>query len=267
MARIIKLIILFFIPIWMVSCSPKERKEGKATTEESSKDMVVKGIVRIIENKNENSYTANVQTNEGDTYVSFISRENLISPDNFTLIKAGSRVILSGVFSIKDKRNHLKVKEIVKSGDTPPELVIFENSFHGITIGDEISIYKQYIKKEVLKTPEGDVVIYRIKSFNNEIVGFFYPDPKNKNLVGEITVETPMAETVNKIKVGKTFLYLAEKFPFMEIHGSEIDGKTYASAKNFSYRLDVVNHKYDVDIAKIPLDTKITEIVIRKIQE
>jgi len=69
MTRIIKLMILFFIPILMISCSSKKEKEGEATTEESTKDMVVEGIVRIIENKEEDSYTANVQTNEGDTYI------------------------------------------------------------------------------------------------------------------------------------------------------------------------------------------------------
>ncbi len=146
--------------------------------------------------------------------------------------------------------------------DTTSGLPISENSFRGIEVGDKISSHSGYIKKEILQTGEADFDIYRIKDFDNNPVGYFVADPNNERLVGDITIESETAETSKGIKVGSTFQELMEKLPAIEVHGSEIEGMTHATYKTLSYRLDVQNYTYQLNMKKVPLDTKIIEIII-----
>ena len=77
-------------------------------------------------------------------------------------------------------------------------------------------------------------------------------------------VESPKASTDKGLKIGSTFKDLLKVYPNIDVHGSESEGRTYATADGFSYRLDAPNFTYDVDKAKIPATTKITEIVINR---
>ena len=147
---------------------------------------------------------------------------------------------------------------------TRTRLVISENSFRGIKVGDEIATHLDYIKKDKLKTGEGEFDIYTIKDFNNNPAGYLFADPNNEKLVGDITIKTKMAETEAGVKVGDSFQVLKTKIPAIKVHGSEIEGRTYARDKTISYRLNTANFTYDVAIDKIPLETTITEIVINR---
>ena len=85
-----------------------------------------------------------------------------------------------------------------------------------------------------MKTGEGSFDVYEIKDFENNPAGYFMADPKNKLLVGDITVQSPKASTEKGIKIGDTFKDLLKAFPNIEVHGSEVEGRTYATANNLS---------------------------------
>jgi hypothetical protein len=189
---------------------------------------------------------------------------NVGGPENYKSCEVGDNVTFKGIPSVLGDVKQLMVKEIISIATNRTQMLISPISFRGIQIGDSIAKHGDYIKKTKLKTGEGSFDVYQIKDFENNPAGYFLPDPNNKLLVGDITVEAPKAETAKGIKVGDTFQDLLKAFPDITVHGSEIEGRTYANANNLSYRLDMPNFKNDVDKAKIPATTKITEIMINR---
>lgn len=264
MKQIFKLLVILFIPLFIISCSSENNTGNEAEEEvEMTEIITISGMVRSVENSKD-GFTSNIQTDEGDTYTALVSIVNLGGPENYTQFKLGDKVTLSGEQWVLEEQKQLKVTKIIKVENTRTGLIISENSFRGIKIGDEISTHTDYIQKKTVETAEGDFLTYVIKDFNNNPAGFFYPDRNDENLVGDITVETQMAETAEGIKVGSTFGDLKAALPAIEVHGSEIEGRTHATHNSLSYRLDMPNFSYEIDVDKIPLDTKITEICIIK---
>jgi hypothetical protein len=178
----------------------------------------------------------------------------------------GDKVTFKGDSWVMGAAKQLTVKEIISidknASDT--QLMITEINFRGIQAGDAISSHADYTKKIKLKTGEGSFDVYEIRDFENNPAGYFTADPKNKLLVGDITVESPKAITNEGIKIGDSFQALSKIFPLAGVHGSEIEGRTYATTGRLSYRLNVSNFKYEVDKAKIPAATKITQIIIER---
>ncbi|MEE9303258.1 MAG: hypothetical protein V3U84_05680, partial [Thiotrichaceae bacterium] len=205
------------------------------------------------------------KTKNSDTYSALVSIVNLGGPENYAQFKTGDRVTVKGIASTLGDEKYLKVEQIIQVESSRTELVISETAFRGISVGDSIATHSAYTQKELLKTGEGNFEIYRIKDFNNKPAGYFLADPNNKNLVGDITVETQMAKTAEGIKVGSTFAELRKQLPEVGVHGSEIEGRTYAFYNSISYRLNVGYFTYEVDIEKIPQNAKIVEIVINRI--
>lgn len=142
------------------------------------------------------------------------------------------------------------------------QLTITPTSFRGITIGDKIASHSDYAVKDLLKNGEGDFDIYTIKDFNNNPAGYIMSDPRDESLVGTITITTQMAATAKGVKVGMTWSQLQNVFPDVEVHGSEIEGRTYASSNGINCLLNVPNFSYDVDVAKIPAEAKVVEILV-----
>ncbi len=235
----------------------------------STQSITVSGVVKAIQN-GKDGYIADIETEKNGTYAALVSIANLGGIKNFIRFKVGDKVTVNGILSILDQKKHLKVEnitEVIKADGgkkTNPKLIITTTSFRGIKVGDKITAHSDYIKKDQLKTGEGDFTVYRIKDFNNNIVGYFLPDPNNESLVGDISIESEIAKTKEGIKVGDSFATLQKKLPTLEVHGSEIEGRTYASHNGLFYRLDIGMFSYKVDIKKIPISTKITEIIIKR---
>ncbi|MFK7969293.1 MAG: hypothetical protein AB8F95_02950 [Bacteroidia bacterium] len=141
-------------------------------------------------------------------------------------------------------------------------LIITAKTFRGITLGDKIDAHSDYVAKDILKTGEGDFDIFRVKDANGNSLGYIMPDPGDENIVGDITVESPMATTVDGIKVGMTWADLLKAIPGIEVHGSEIEGRTYARHEGIMYRLDSSNYTYELDPSKVALNAAILEIVV-----
>jgi hypothetical protein len=236
------------------------------STEKSAESITIDGTVTKI-TFGKDGYTANVQTDKDGVYAALVSISNLGGPDNHKNCEVGDVVSFQGVPSGSSDTKSLMVKKIISIGSTDTQMLISSTAFRGIQVGDAISKHNttDYVKKTKMKTGEGTFEVYQIRDFENNPAGYFMADPNNKLLVGDITVETPKASTEKGIKLGSTFKDLLAAYPKIEVHGSEIEGRTYASVNNISYRLDENIFTYEVDQKKIKSTTKITEITINRV--
>lgn len=152
--------------------------------------------------------------------------------------------------------------ETVKESPKPAVPSIEETAFEGISPGDKIAEHQGNLEQAIQKNGEGTFDIYNIKNATYGVMGYLYPDPKTPTLVGDVVINSPLAKTKDGIHVGKTFGALMQKYPNIEVRGSEIEGRTYAKQNNLSFRLDFPHFKYELDKKTIPPTTKIIEIVI-----
>lgn len=249
---------------FILSCgTPTNTDQAKSSMQPAEERITITGKVQSIEN-GKDGYMAMVATKSNGDYNSIVSIVNLGGPDNYQRFNIGDKVTLEGALFMNDEVKQLKVEKIINIEPTRTQLTIDNNAFRGITVGDKIADHTAYIQKENLKTGEGTFEVYEIKDFNNNPAGYLMLDPKDESLVGNITVETQMAATAQGIKVGGTFQDLLTAIPDIVVHGSEIEGRTYANYNNLSYRLNVANFSYEVDKSKIPMSTKIMQIVINR---
>ncbi len=267
MAVALRAVSLLLVMNLVLSCSNNKSTESTTqnTTvpEKNSDTITIQGIVEMI-TFGKDGYMAEVPTDSTGVYAALVSIVNVGGQDNYKSCEVGDRVVFKGVASVLGGMKQLKVTEIINITATSTQLLISPLSFRGIRIGDTIAKHGDYIKKTKLKTGEGTFDVYEIKDFENNPAGYFLPDPKDKLLVGDITVKTPKAQTVKGIKVGDTFQDLLKVFPDIAVNGSEIEGRTHATIHNLSYRLDVANFKYDIDKTTIPTAAKIKEIIINR---
>lgn len=265
MPTITKSILLFSFLNLLFSCSENKTNPPAAAAEptKTAESKTITGIVTAV-NFGKDGYTADVQTDAEGIFAALVSIVNMGGRENYKPCNVGDRVVFKGVPSTIGDAKQLKVNEIVSITPTQIQMLISPNSFRGISVGDEISKHTDYIQKTKLKTGEGAFEVFEIKDFDNNPAGYFLPDPKNKLLVGDITVTSPKAKTAEGIKLGSTFQDLQKAFPGVEVHGSEIEGRTFANADNLSYRLDVANFNYEVDRAKIPAAAKVIEIRVNR---
>jgi hypothetical protein len=251
---------------WMMGAAKQLTvKEIISIDKSADESTTITGIVKKI-TFGKDGYSADVQTEKRGTYAALVSSANMGGPDKYKSCEVGDKVTFKGDSWVMSAAKQLTVKEIISidknAADT--QLSITEINFRGIQAGDAIASHADYTKKIKLKTGEGSFDVYEIRDFENNRAGYFMADPKNKLLVGDITIESPKATTNEGLKVGDSFQALSKIFPLAGVHGSEIEGRTYATTGRISYRLDVSNFKYDVDKAKIPAATKITQIIIER---
>jgi hypothetical protein len=252
----------------VATAQPAATAQPVATTQpvavsnvKSAESTTIMGVVMKI-TMGKDGYTANVQTDAEDSRCdALVSIVNLGGPDKFKTCRVSDNVTFKGRLSEGDKK--MIVEEIISITQTKELTMITPMGFRGIHSGDAIKKHSAYVKKTTIKTGEGSFEVYAITGIDNKPAGYFSPNSDNELLVGDITVETPNAQTEQGIKVGSTFKDLLKAFPNIEVHGSEIESRTYASAGGLSYRLDVARNTYKVDRAKIPATTKITDIWIR----
>jgi hypothetical protein len=269
----IKAILLFLIMNLAFACSNEKTNTPKADVTPTiaaapakpAESITITGTVKKM-TSGKDGYSAEVQTDADGVYAALVSIVNMSGPDKYKSCVVGDKVSFKGVPSVMGDAKQLRVEEIISIGtsSTDTQLLITSTGFRGIQVGDAISKHGAYTKKTKMKTGEGSFDVYEIKDFENNPAGYFMPDSKNKLLVGDITVESPKASTDKGLKIGSTFKDLLKAYPNVEVHGSEIESRTYATADKLRYRLDVANNTYDVDKAKIPAATKITEIVINR---
>lgn len=260
----LKSILLLLAMNLIFSCSDnKNSKQNAESDAQNAENITIAGIVKNV-TFGKDGYTAEVQTDKDGIYAALVSIVNVGGRENYKSCEIGDRVSFKGKPFALDGGKQLKVAEIISIEQTQTKMLISPISFRGIQIGDLIADHQEYVQKTKLKTGEGTFDVFEIKDFDNNPAGYLVPDPKDKLLVGDITVNSPKAQTAKGIKIGSTFQDLQKAFPEIEVHGSEIEGRTHATANNLSYRLDAANFTYKIDAAKIPPTTKITEITINR---
>ena len=143
-------------------------------------------------------------------------------------------------------------------------LVIYGDSFVGISPGDRIADHADLLRKDVFQTGEGDFDIYRIDIEGRGSAGYLFPDPNDESLVGDIVVTSPAARTEDSLQIGMTFGQLQERYDDLKVHGSEIEGRTDVYIGGLALRLGIPLWSYEVDVSEIPDSTEVIEISVRR---
>jgi len=154
------------------------------------------------------------------------------------------------------------VKNIAEQEDA---YLIRSKSFYGISIGDAIAANKNVLEKGILQTGEGDFDVFYIKNERGEVLGHVDTDFKDESKVGAINIDSPLAKTEQGIHVGMTFGEMESILNPTEVHGSEVEGRTYASQPSKDhvwYLLDAYFWTYELDKQAIKKSTKIKEITL-----
>ncbi|MFT4687301.1 MAG: hypothetical protein ACJATN_000035 [Neolewinella sp.] len=138
--------------------------------------------------------------------------------------------------------------------------VISGGTVLGIRPGDAIASVNN-AKKATLKTGEGDFTVYTLVEGGREL-GYLMPDPNDSKSIRSIHVSSGRLMTLEGISVGSTFAELDKAVSGVVVHGSEVEGRTYATAGKTKFLLKAANFSYEVDKSKIKPGTKIIEIVV-----
>lgn len=258
------IILAFFLLLTTALLPSCTENTGIEVSSESVEPITINGTVRAI-TPGKDGYTADVLTDAAGTYSALVSIANLGGRERYKTCDVGDKVSFKGEASMLGDAQQLKVTEILSIEPSRTQMAIGHNSFRGVKVGDKIAAHSDYTQKKQLRTGEGSFEVYEIKDFENNPAGYFLPDPNDALLVGDIVVLTPKAQTAEGVMVGSTFQDLLKVFPSIEVHGSEVEGRTNATNGSLSYRLDVPNFTYEVDKAKIPGTTRIMEITINRV--
>jgi hypothetical protein len=143
-------------------------------------------------------------------------------------------------------------------------LIIFQNSFLTISPGSQIAEHKASIEEGILQTGEGDFEIYNILDVQKNVVAYFFADHADSELVGTIYITSPLAQTEDGISMGDSFGDLVAKYSDLEVHGSEIESRTFANVGNWSFRINDSHSSYKLEISAVSKEAKIIEIAINR---
>ena len=226
---------------------------------EPTNEITITGITDNVR-FGKDGYVAEIKTKDEQVYNALISIPNLGRDGNYTTLETGDEAILKGI--LRDKTN-LKVNKILAVTKKKQALLI-NDSFVGISPGDDINKHKTILTKTSLKTGEGDFEAYKITNKLHGELGYLLPDPKAPKLVGNIFISNPKAMTKDGFHIGSSLGDLLSKYPEAAIHGSEIEGRTHAIIGKHFFLLDSPNFTYDIKKGTIPEDTKVLEIMIQK---
>lgn len=148
----------------------------------------------------------------------------------------------------------------------PGEYTIGHFGFYGIKTGQPISELlkagKPALSKSELQTSEASFTIYKITNENQAVLGYVLPDAKQN--VRLIVVTAKLASTLEGVRVGFTLAQLREYLGAVDIHGSELEGRTTVQQGNIQYVLDTALFDYEVDESKVAPETIVKEIVVLK---
>lgn len=249
--------VLFAILILNACATPDDEKINQDI------EQTITGIATAID-FGKDGYTASINADDGMVYQALVSIVNVGGPDNYNDMNVGDKATLQGKVWMSGEQKNMTVSKIITIEKNDASLLITGRSFEGISPGDAIADYADVLSEEKLKTGEGTFDTYVITDKANGNLGYILPDPNDKKLVGNIVVTNPMAKTKDGFHVGSTWGDLLAKHPRIQVHGSEIEGRTYAKFGKLSFRLQSSNFTYEVNKETIPKHTKVIEILINR---
>jgi len=233
-------------------------------TEESiQKEKTITGIVQnILPGKD--GYTAEVITPNEINYNAVISISNLGSSQNYQRLQPKDVATLTGKYYLVGEQQTLIVNQIEEVEKANKKLMVKGRSFMGIAVGDKIMTHKSKLGKDVLRNGEGEFTVYRLKDNRGQNVAYCLPDTNNEFLVGQIVIHSSEVKMENGISIGMAFHQLTDIYPDLKVHGSEIEGRTYANPNNeLSFLLNVPNFQHEVSRAAISDSAQVKEIWLK----
>lgn len=139
---------------------------------------------------------------------------------------------------------------------------ISEKSFNGLRSGLPFSELSDAIEAGIVEMGEGDFEVHFIPGPDGDPIGYILPHPWDESLTGTMVFRSSEVRTPAGVSVGSTYGELRQSLPELEVHGSEIEGHTFAEDGELSYRLDSYNWAYDLTGIDIDPATQILEINI-----
>ncbi len=152
-------------------------------------------------------------------------------------------------------------EEIVATAEENPYL-ISNGTFLGMAPGDDLTAFADGLRAGVLQTGEGDFDVFYLDGAEGNELGYLMPDPRDEATIGNIYVTSPDVVTEQGVRVGMSLAELEQRLGELEVHGSEIEGYTYAEKDGLAYRLDANIYTYEVDRAALKPETQVLEIVV-----
>ncbi|MEO1051709.1 MAG: hypothetical protein AAFX87_13860 [Bacteroidota bacterium] len=135
-------------------------------------------------------------------------------------------------------------------------------AFYGIVLNAKISSSSDRLEKGTLSTGDGDFDVFYIIGASGERLGYLMPHRHDEEKVGTIVITTPQASTEYGLKVGMTFGEIMRKFESFEVHGSELESRTYAIVEEYALLLDAYHTEHNLDPSLIDKQAKVKEISI-----
>lgn len=152
--------------------------------------------------------------------------------------------------------------------DSDSELVPIYNLIDGklggqIVSGVVLDSLSSFLEKGVLKNGEGDFEVWYIKQTDGEQLGYLMEHPFQKGRVGRIFITSKEIVTEEGLHVGSTWADLLKVHPDIEVHGSEIEGRTAATFGSYRYQLDSRSYEYEIERSSILPQAKVELIWIQ----
>ena len=142
--------------------------------------------------------------------------------------------------------------------DDPYE--IGDGSFMDMRPGDPLAPFRDFLRPGSLETGEGSFEVHFIAGRRKDTLGYGFSD--DGNTIESITITSPDAVTQQGIRVGNSLSELRERLGQLELYGTEVESRVYASKPPFRYRLNANAPAGPVDTSAIQSTTEVREIII-----
>ena len=152
------------------------------------------------------------------------------------------------------------LQESEPAGEEHFKWIISEADFNGLKSGLPFTELGDQIEPGVVEMGEGDFEVHFIPGPDGQPIGYILPHPWDESLTGTMVFRSSQVKTSAGVGVGDTYGDLLRTMPDIEVHGSEIEGYTYAEADGIGYRLDSYNWVYDLTGIEIDPATQILEV-------
>jgi len=174
-------------------------------------------------------------------------------------IDSAKRRRSTGIMLKRAIRETTKTTNRVKIDSLMNDLMIIkENSFFRIALGDSLTNFKSVLEKDILNNLE----VYYLYDEQGDKLAAIHPESQEKEVVKSIEILSSKAKTINGIGIGMTFDDLLKVNPKIKINNSESNGQTYATNKSITYILDATINSKKLDNSEINSAIKIKSISI-----
>ena len=182
---------------------------------------------------------------------------------NYTFVLLTLALLFSACNADKSAATEAEKMEAPAPPPTTPEAIIM-GQLLSIPAGIPISNIDMSLEKGLLQSGEGEFEVYYIKTDTGKEVGYIVAEPEDAPLVSNIFITDSGLVLPNGLHVGSTWAEVKDAAGSVEVHGSEIEARTYADLGDYQLRLEYMSTSYDINESSIPNDTKVTEIWLRK---